>query len=57
MNKDFFLGLAIGMIGGALIITNCRQAKELVETGQKEIKKKIIKAKKNSESENNESEE
>ena len=46
MNKEFFLGLALGMLGGALIVTNCRQAKELIEKGQKEIKKKIKKAEK-----------
>ena len=57
MNKEFLFGLALGMLGGALIVTNCRQAKELVEMGQREIKKKIKKAKKESEAEISDSEE
>ena len=44
MDKEFFWGLALGMIGGALIVTNCRQAKELVEKGQKEITRQIKKS-------------
>lgn len=56
MNKEFLFGLALGMLGGALIVTNCRQAKELVEMGQREIKKKIKKAKRDSETENIDSE-
>ena len=56
MNKEFFLGVALGMLGGALVVINCRQAKELVEMGQKEIKKKLKKAKKDADEDNTDSE-
>ena len=45
MNKEFFMGLALGMIGGALIVVNSKKAKDLIEKGQKEVTKQIKKAK------------
>ena len=52
MGKDFAIGLALGMIGGALIIANSYQARKLVKDGQRELKKKadeICKKKKQTE--------
>ena len=39
------MGLALGMIGGALIVVNSKKAKDLIEKGQKEVTKQIKKAK------------
>lgn len=43
MGKDFAVGLALGMVGGALIIANSYKARKLVKDGQEEIKKKASK--------------
>ena len=60
MGKDFALGLALGMIGGALIIANSYQARKFVKDGQEQIKEKastICKKKEKSEEYENEDEE
>ena len=44
MNKQLLIGLALGMIGGAIIVVNSKKAKNLVEKGQQEVKKQIKKA-------------
>lgn len=49
MNKQLLIGLALGMIGGALIVVNSKKAKSLVEKGQQEVKKQIKKAQKKNE--------
>ena len=49
MNKQLLIGLALGMIGGAIIVVNSKKAKNLVEKGQQEVKKQIKKAQKKSE--------
>lgn len=46
--KMFVLGLAVGMIGGAILVANSKKAKDLVEKGQDEVKKQIGKIKKKS---------
>lgn len=38
--KMFILGLSLGMIGGALIVTNSYRARCLVKGSQEQIKKK-----------------
>ena len=49
MNKQLLIGLALCMIGGAIIVVNSKKAKNLVEKGQQEVKKQIKKAQKKSE--------
>ena len=49
MNTQLLIGLALGMIGGALIVVNSKKAKSLVEKGQQEVKKQIKKAQKKNE--------
>ena len=41
MNDKFFMGIALGMLGGALIITNSVKARQAVKDGQEEVKKKV----------------
>ena len=41
MEKTFILGIAIGMVGGALLAVNSKKVKELVQKGEKEMKKKL----------------
>ena len=41
MNKEFCIGLAIGMLAGAVIVNNVPKAKQLVEKGQKIVVEKI----------------
>lgn len=60
MGKDFAFGLALGMIGGALIIANSYQARKFVKDGQQQIKAKaseVCKKKKKSEEYESEDEE
>ena len=40
MGKEFAVGLALGMIGGALIIANSYQARKIVKDGQEQLKQK-----------------
>lgn len=37
--KMFIVGLALGMIGGALIATNSREARQMVYKGQRKVRK------------------
>ena len=37
--KMFIVGLALGMIGGALIVTNSQKVRQMVTKGQKEVLK------------------
>ncbi len=41
MDKNFAIGLALGMIGGALIVANSYKARKLVKDGQNQIKEKV----------------
>ena len=41
MEKDFTLGLIIGLLGGALFITNSYKARKMVKDGQEQIKNKV----------------
>ena len=41
MNKEFCIGLAIGMLAGAVIVNNVPKAKQLVDKGQKIVVEKI----------------
>ena len=41
MEKMFCLGLALGMVGGALIVANSYKARSLVKKSQEDLKEKI----------------
>ena len=41
MEKLFCLGLALGMVGGALIVANSYKARSLVKKSQAEVMQKI----------------
>lgn len=43
MEKNFTIGLILGMIGGALIVANSYKARKLVKEGQEQIKDKVSK--------------
>ena len=43
MEKMFCLGLALGMVGGALIVANSYKARSLVKKGQQEVMDKVDK--------------
>ena len=38
MKGNFVLGLAVGMIGGALVVTKSAAARKLIKTGEKMVK-------------------
>lgn len=40
MNDKFVWGLALGMIGGAVIATNSVKARQLVKSGQEQVVEK-----------------
>ena len=46
-SKIFMFGLALGMIGGALIVANSQKARNLVTSGQQEIMRKADEISKN----------
>ena len=37
MNEKFMFGLALGMIGGAVIVTNSVKARQMVKSGQQQV--------------------
>ncbi len=39
--KAFILGLALGMIGGAIIVANSNKARMLVTNGQQEVMRNL----------------
>lgn len=43
MKDCLLLGMALGLIAGALIVTNNSKAEQLVEKGKKAIKKQVEK--------------
>ena len=38
--KKFFIGLSLGMLGGALIVANSHKARRMVKDRQEQIRKK-----------------
>lgn len=43
MKESLIMGIALGLIAGALIVTNNSKAQEMVEKGKKAIKKQVEK--------------
>jgi hypothetical protein len=41
MNDKFFMGVILGMLGGAIITTNSAKARQMVIDGQTEVSKKV----------------
>ena len=41
MREKFYLGVALGMLGGALITANSIKARKLVKNGQEQVMDKI----------------
>ena len=40
MNEKIMFGLALGMLGGAVIVTNSVKARQLVKSGQEQVVEK-----------------
>lgn len=45
MNDCMLLGFAVGMIAGALIVSNNKKAQDIVEQGKKAVKEQVQKIK------------
>ncbi len=43
MDDKFLTGVLLGMVGGALIVTNSVRARQLVRESQQEVKEKVEK--------------
>jgi hypothetical protein len=41
MDDKFLSGIILGMVGGALIVTNSVKARQIVKDGQTQVKEKI----------------
>ena len=41
MEKSFCVGLALGMLGGALIVANSYKARKIIKDGQEQVKNKV----------------
>lgn len=41
MDEKFLTGIVLGMLGGALIVTNSVKARQMVKDGQKQVQEKI----------------
>ena len=40
-SKLFCLGLAVGMVGGAILVANSKKVRQMIKEGQEQIRKKI----------------
>ena len=56
MKKTLLTGVALGMIGGALLVVNSDKTRKLIEKVQDKIKKTFKKAKKKSDAKKKEAE-
>jgi len=45
MNDKFFAGLALGMLGGALIVANSVKARKMIKDGQEQVMEKMAEVK------------
>ncbi len=43
MDDKFLTGIVLGMVGGALIVTNSVKARQMIKEGQQEVKQKVEK--------------
>ncbi len=43
MDDKFLTGIVLGMVGGALIVTNSVRARQMVKEGQEQVKEKVEK--------------
>ena len=41
MDEKFLTGILLGMIGGAVLVTNSVKARQMVKDGQTQVKKKV----------------
>lgn len=41
MNEKFLCGIILGMLGGALIVSNCSKIRQMVKDGQNQLKQKV----------------
>ena len=48
MDEKFLTGVVLGMLGGALIVTNSVKARQMVKSGQEQVKQKVEEIGKNS---------
>ncbi|MBR2385159.1 MAG: hypothetical protein IKA99_06100 [Clostridia bacterium] len=48
MDEKFLTGIVLGMLGGALIVTNSVKARQAVKNGQEQVKQKITEMSKQS---------
>lgn len=41
MDDKFLMGIVLGMVGGAFIVTNSVKARQMVKDGQKQVQEKL----------------
>jgi hypothetical protein len=41
MDDKFFMGVVLGMLGGAVLVTNSVKARQMVKDGQNQVKQKV----------------
>ena len=52
MNDKFLIGVILGMVGGALVVTNSNKAKMLIQEGQQKVTEKMSEMTKKNKQEN-----
>ena len=41
MNEKFLFGMVLGMLGGAVLVTNSVKARQMIKDSQTEVQKKV----------------
>lgn len=54
MDDKFLVGMLLGMVGGAVLVTNSVKARKLVKDGQEQVLDKVDKMAKSAKKENQE---
>lgn len=47
MNDKFLCGLVLGMLGGAVLVANCKKARQMVREGSQQVMQKVEELNKN----------
>ncbi len=53
MDDKFLFGMVLGMLGGAVLVTNSVKARQIVKDGQEQVKQKVEEMSKSNKKESN----
>ena len=52
MDDKFLCGVVLGMLGGAVLVANCKKASQMIREGSQQVKQKVEELSKNKQNQN-----